>query len=44
MWSDYLVETELQGRRSVFTGRASEIFVRQNSQWINPGWHTDSTK
>jgi ketosteroid isomerase-like protein len=44
VWSDYLVETEAQGKHSVSTGRASEIFVRQNGQWVNPGWHTDSTK
>lgn len=44
VWSDYLVETESQGKRSVSTGRASEIFVRHNGHWINPGWHTDSTK
>jgi uncharacterized membrane protein YphA (DoxX/SURF4 family)/ketosteroid isomerase-like protein len=44
VWSDYLVETELHGKRSVSTGRASEVFVRHDGQWINPGWHTDSTK
>ena len=44
VWSDYVVETESQGKRSVSTGRATEIFVRHNGQWTNPGWHTDSTK
>ena len=43
MWSDYLVETESHGKRAVSTGRASEIFVRRNGQWQNPGWHTDAT-
>jgi ketosteroid isomerase-like protein len=44
VWSNYLVETETNGKRSVSTGRASEVFVRHNGQWTNPGWHTDSTK
>jgi hypothetical protein len=44
VWSDYLVETEAHGQRAVSSGRASEVFVRRNGRWINPGWHTDSTK
>jgi ketosteroid isomerase-like protein len=44
IWSNYLVETEMNGRRSVSSGRASEIFVRRNGQWTNPGWHTDSAR
>lgn len=44
VWSDYLVETESHGKRAISTGRASEIFVQHHGRWINPGWHTDSTK
>ncbi len=44
MWSNYLLETETAGKRSVFTGRASEIFVFRNGEWTNPGWHTNPTK
>lgn len=44
VWSNYLVETVTNGKRSVDSGRASEIFVRHNGRWTNPGWHTDSTK
>jgi ketosteroid isomerase-like protein len=43
VWSDYRVETESHGKRSVSSGRASEIFVLHNGRWSNPGWHTDST-
>ena len=25
-------------------GRATEVFVRQNGSWVNPGWHLDSDK
>ena len=24
------------------SGRATEVFVRQNGKWLNPGWHLDS--
>ena len=43
VWSDYRVETAAHRKHSISTGRASEIFVRRNGKWINPGWHTDST-
>ena len=44
VWSSYVVETELEGKQSLDAGRATEIFVRQDSHWTNPGWHTSSTK
>ena len=30
-----------QGKRSA-SGRATEIFVKQDGRWIHPGWHLDS--
>lgn len=44
VWSKYIVETETKGKSSLSSGRATEIFVRRNGQWTNPGWHTDSFK
>jgi ketosteroid isomerase-like protein len=44
IWTSYLVETEEKGKRAVVSGRATEIFVRRNGEWVNPGWHTDSFK
>jgi ketosteroid isomerase-like protein len=44
LYSEYRVETEMHGKRSVSSGRATEVFVRQNGQWTNPGWHTDAEK
>jgi ketosteroid isomerase-like protein len=44
IWTTYVVETEENGKRSVSSGRATEIFVRRNGEWVNPGWHTDSEK
>lgn len=44
LYSKYIVETEMKGKRSVSAGRATEVFVLHNGQWTNPGWHTDSEK
>ena len=44
IWTSYLVETEENGKRVMVSGRATEIFVRRNGEWVNPGWHTDSFK
>jgi ketosteroid isomerase-like protein len=43
-YSQYLVETELDGKPSLESGRVTEIFVRRHGTWTNPGWHTDSEK
>jgi ketosteroid isomerase-like protein len=44
LYSLYTVETEMHGKRSVSSGRVTEIFVRRSGQWTNPGWHTDAEK
>jgi ketosteroid isomerase-like protein len=44
VWSQYLAETETNGKRSLDSGRITEIFVRRHGQWTNPGWHTDPGK
>jgi ketosteroid isomerase-like protein len=44
LYSQYIVETEMKGKRSVSAGRATEVFVLRNGQWTNPGWHTDAEK
>ncbi|WP_321474206.1 nuclear transport factor 2 family protein [uncultured Paludibaculum sp.] len=44
VWSKYILETETKGKRSLSSGRVTEIFVKRNGQWTNPGWHTDSEK
>jgi ketosteroid isomerase-like protein len=42
LYSEYRLETEMHGKRSLSSGRATEVFVRRNGQWTNPGWHTDA--
>jgi ketosteroid isomerase-like protein len=44
VYSEFVLETEVGGKRSLATGRATEVFVLRNENWINPGWHTDSHK
>src|SRR5438876_1323021 len=43
-YSQYLYETEVDGKRSVTSGHVTEIFVLRNGKWTNPGWHTDTEK
>lgn len=42
LYSRYELELELNGRRIVQTGRATEVFVWRNGVWQNVGWHLDS--
>ncbi len=44
VWSNYIVETDINGKRAPSAGRATEIFVRRHGQWTNPGWHTESSQ
>ena len=44
LYSKYLYETEMGGKRSLTSGRVTEIFVLRNGKWTNPGWHTDTEK
>jgi ketosteroid isomerase-like protein len=44
VWSSYVVETEIDGKRSLGSSRVTEIFVRHRGHWTNPGWHTDEEK
>jgi hypothetical protein len=41
LYSKYQYEIESNGKRSVNSGRATEVFVLTNGQWTNHGWHTD---
>jgi ketosteroid isomerase-like protein len=45
IYTTYLYELEnSQGIRQTNTGRATEIFVRREGTWLNPGWHITPTK
>jgi hypothetical protein len=43
-YSQYRYETELDSKRSVTSGRVTQIFVLSKRKWTNPGWHTDTEK
>jgi ketosteroid isomerase-like protein len=43
-YSQYVYETEVDGKRSVTSGRVTEIFALRKGKWTNPGWHTDTEK
>lgn len=42
LYSKYLYEIELDGKRSTQSGRATEMFVKRQGKWVNVGWHLDS--
>jgi ketosteroid isomerase-like protein len=44
VWSSYVLELEVDGKRTTGSSRVTEIFVRRNGRWTNPGWHTDEEK
>jgi len=44
LWSSYELELEVEGKRSTNSGRVTEIFVRKQGRWTNPGWHTDGER
>jgi ketosteroid isomerase-like protein len=44
VWSSYVIETDIAGKRSSGSSRVTEIFVWQHGRWTNPGWHTDEEK
>jgi hypothetical protein len=44
VYSDYAYELEIGGQRIQQSGRATEVFVLRNGEWVNPGWHLDAGK
>lgn len=44
VYSNYLYEIEQGGKRSINSGRVTEVFVNRNGTWVNPSWHMDSGK
>ena len=45
VYTTYLYELETpQGDRQTSTGSATEVFVRRDGGWVNPGWHLSPAK
>jgi len=42
VYSKYVCEVEIDGKRSIQSGRATEMFVNRQGKWVNVGWHLDS--
>jgi len=42
VYSNYSYELEQGGQRINQSGRVTEVFVRRNGHWVNPGWHMDN--
>jgi hypothetical protein len=39
IYTTYVYETEVNGKRSTTNGRATEMFVRRGDELVNVGWH-----
>ena len=44
IYTTYVYEIEMNGKRSTSTGRGTEMFVRRGDELVNVGWHLDSQK
>jgi ketosteroid isomerase-like protein len=44
VYSTYLYEIEMGGKRTTNTGRVTEVFVNRDGTWVNPSWHMDTVK
>ena len=42
IYTTYVYETEVNGKRSTSKGRGTEMFVRRGDELVNVGWHLDS--
>ena len=42
IYTTYVYETEVNGKRSTASGRGTEMFVRRGEELVNVGWHLDS--
>ena len=41
VYSTFSLATVLGADTSRQSGRATEVFVKRNGKWVNPGWHLD---
>lgn len=44
IYTTYVYETEVNGKRSTSSGRGTEMFVRRGDELVNVGWHLNSDK
>ena len=44
IYTTYVYETEVNGKRSTSSGRGTEMFVKRGDELVNVGWHLDSQK
>jgi len=42
LYTKFTIETEMDGKRTTLSGRATEMFVFRHDKWVNVGWHLDT--
>jgi ketosteroid isomerase-like protein len=42
LYTKFTLETEMGGKQTTLSGRATEMFVSRHGKWVNVGWHMDN--
>ena len=42
LYTKFTLETEMDGKQTTLSGRATEMFVLRHGKWVNVGWHLDT--
>ena len=42
LYTKFTLETEMDGKQTTLSGRATEMFVSRHGKWVNVGWHLDN--
>jgi ketosteroid isomerase-like protein len=42
LYTKFTLETEMDGKQTTLSGRATEMFVSRQGKWVNVGWHLDN--
>jgi ketosteroid isomerase-like protein len=42
LYTKFTLETEMAGKQTTVSGRATEMFVYREGKWVNVGWHLDT--
>ena len=42
VYTTYVFEIDMNGKRTTSKGRATEMFVRRGDELVNVGWHMDA--
>lgn len=44
VFSNYRIVLQIGDATTIQAGRATEVFVRRDGEWVNAAWHLDSAR